>query len=201
MTIHFDQGTCSLWLSVGDLIATDHFPGGVRLTPMLRQRATMGQQAHTAHQAAQLAVQPSYRAEVTVQHQLVVDNYTVHIQGRIDGLYEAGETLIVEEIKSLLVPEEQFPTLTLADYPTYEHQLTLYIYLLHQQHHGPVQGHLVLVNLADDSRKVLLVEPDLHQSEALLVQQIRHILARYTAHAARAAQRRQRLDRLRFPFA
>jgi DNA excision repair protein ERCC-2 len=200
MTIRFDQATCSLWLSVGDLITTDHFPGGVRLTPMLRQRAAMGQQAHIAHQAAQLAVRPAYRAEVTVQHQLVVDNYTVHIQGRIDGLYEVGETLIVEEIKSLLVPEEQFPRLTLADYPAYEQQLTLYIYLLHQQHHGLVRGHLVLVNLADDSRQVLLVEPDLHQSEALLVQQIRYILARYTAHAARAAQRRQHLDRLRFPF-
>ena len=68
---------------------------------------------YTVHQAEQLAVQPSYRAEVVMQHQMLVDAYTVHIQGRIDGLYEDDEGLIVEEIKSLLVPEEQFPAIGL----------------------------------------------------------------------------------------
>ena len=49
--------------------------------PMLRQRAAMGQHVHTVHQAEQLAVQPSYRAEVVIQHQMLVDAYTVHIPG------------------------------------------------------------------------------------------------------------------------
>jgi DNA excision repair protein ERCC-2 len=160
----------------------------------------MGRQAHVAHQAAQLAAQSSYRAEVTLHHQLMVDDYTVHIQGRIDGLYEEGNTLVIEEIKSLLIPQERFPRVTLEDYPAYERQLALYVYLLHQQHDGPVRGHLVLVNLADNHRKVLVVEPDLQQSEAVMVQHIRHILARCEARAARVARRRSHLDTLHFPF-
>ena len=59
---------------------------------------------------------PSYRAEVTIRQQLLVDDYTVQIQGRIDGLYEDGDTLIVEEIKSLLVPPEHFNAIALGHY-------------------------------------------------------------------------------------
>ena len=200
MTIRFDHTTHTMWLSVGDLVAAEHFPGGTSLAPVLRQRAALGRQVHTAHQAAQLAVQPSYRAEVTIQHQLCVEAYTVYIQGRLDGLYEDGEILIVEEIKSLLVPEEQFPTITLHDYPLYERQLALYVYLLKQQHSGPVRGHLVLVNLASEQRKTLVVEPDMPQSEAALVQQLRHIIGRYEARLARATSRRAQLQKLQFPF-
>ena len=94
MTIRFDAVSHTLWLSVGDLCATEHFPGAVPLAPRLRQRAAMGRQVHTEHQSAQLAAQDAYRAEVTIRQQRIVDGYTVHIQGRIDGLYEAGETLI-----------------------------------------------------------------------------------------------------------
>jgi DNA excision repair protein ERCC-2 len=167
---------------------------------MLRQRAALGRQVHTVHQAEQRAVQPSYRAEVAIQHQMRVDAYTVHIQGRIDGLYEDATGLIVEEIKSLLVPEEQFPTVELSDYPLYERQLALYVYLLRQQHTGPVRGHLVLVNLAAEQHKTLVVDPDGPQSEAWLVQQLRRIIAHYEARLARVARRRSQLQRLQFPF-
>ena len=200
MTIRFDFTARTLWLSVGDLVATDAFPGSVSLAPMLRQRATMGRQVHVTHQTEQRTVQPSYRAEVALHHQLVVDDYTVHIQGRIDGLYEAGDVLIVEEIKSLLVPEEQFAALALGAYPAYEQQLILYVYLLRQEHTGPVRGHLVLVNLASNQRKVLVVEPEPVQSEAVLLQSTRRILARCEARARRAMQRRHQTGTLRFPF-
>src|SRR5438309_4943280 len=120
----------------------------------------MGREVHTVRQAAQQETLPSYRAEVTIRQQFLVDGYTVHVQGRIDGLYEEYDTLIVEEIKSLLVPPEHFNAITLGDYPTYEQQLTLYVHLLRQQHTGPVCVHLVLVNLADNTTKVLLVVPE-----------------------------------------
>jgi DNA excision repair protein ERCC-2 len=200
MTIRFDQTTHTLWLSVGDLVAAEHFPGGVSLAPLLRQRAALGRHVHTTHQAEQLAVQPSYCAEVTIEHQLHVESYTVCIQGRIDGLYEDGTTLIVEEIKSLLLPEEQFSGINLTDYPFYEWQLALYVYLLQQQHPGPVRGHLVLVNVAAEQRKTFVVEPDSQQSEARLLQQLRNIIARYEARLARAARRHSQTQTLQFPF-
>src|SRR5437867_6863498 len=200
MTIRFDPTTRTLWLSIGDLVDTAAFPGSMPLTPMLRSRAAMGRETHVVHQAAQQAALPSYRAEVTIRQQLLVDDYTVHLQGRIDGLYEDGDTLIVEEIKSLLIPPEHFNAITLGHYTAYEQQLTLYVHLLRQQHTGLVRGHLVLINLADDAAKVLVVEPEVADGTAFIVQQVRRILARYTARADRAVRRRSSVAALRFPF-
>ena len=200
MTIRFDPTTRTLWLSIGDLVDTTAFPGSVPLTPRLRTRAAMGRETHVVHQAAQQEVLPSYRAEVTIRQQLLVDDYTVHLQGRIDGLYEDDDTLIVEEIKSLLVPPEHFNAITLGHYTAYEQQLTLYVYLLRQQRTGPVRGHLVLINLADNAAKVLVVEPEVADGTAFIVQQVRRILARYTARADRAVRRRSSVEALRFPF-
>ena len=200
MAIRFDPTTRTLWLSIRDLVDTTAFPGRVSLTPALRSRAAMGREVHTVRQAAQQETLPSYRAEVTVRQQCLVDGYTVHLQGRIDGLYEENETLIVEEIKSLLVPPEHFHAITLGHYPAYEQQLTLYVHLLRQQHTGPVRGHLVFVNLADNATKVLVVAPAGTAGEAFLVQQVRRILASYEARATRAARRRSSLAALRFPF-
>lgn len=201
MAIRFDSATRTLWLSIGDLIETTVFPGSVSLTPMLRSRAALGREVHTTRQAEQQAALPSYRAEVTIRQQFQVDEYTVHLQGRIDGLYEAGTTLIVEEIKSVLVPPETFQSIGPGHYAAYEQQLTLYVYLLRQQHTGAVCGHLVLVNLADEATKVLVIAPpEGDDSHALILQQVRRILARYTARLARAARRRDSLEALHFPF-
>src|SRR5438874_3998708 len=187
MAIRFDPTTRMLWLSIRDLVDTTAFPGSVSLTPALRSRAAMGREVHTVRQAAQQETLPSYRAEVTIRQQFLVDGYTVHLQGRIDGLYEEDGTLIVEEIKSLLVPPEFFNAITLGAYPAYEQQLTLYVHLLRQQHTGPVRGHLVLINLADHASKVLIVAPEVADGTAFILQQARRILDRYTARATRAA--------------
>jgi hypothetical protein len=61
------------------------FPGSLHLAPMLRSRAAMGRSVHEVHQSAQQTADPSYRAEVTLRHQVSIDDYTVHLQGRIDG--------------------------------------------------------------------------------------------------------------------
>lgn len=201
MAIRFDSVTHTLWLSIGDLIENTAFPGGVSLTPALRSRAALGRDVHSTRQAAQQAARDSYRAEVTIRQQFQVDDYTVHVQGRIDGLYEDGDTLIVEEIKSVLLPPEQFRLIGPGHYAAYEQQLSLYMALLHQQHSGPLCGHLVLVNLADESSKTLtIMPPEADAGLTFILQQIRRILARCTARLARAARRRASLDALHFPF-
>jgi DNA excision repair protein ERCC-2 len=200
MTIRFDPTSRTLWLSIGDLVETTAFPGSVSLAPMLRSRAAMGRETHVVHQAAQQAALPAYRAEVTIRQQLLVDDYTVHLRGRIDGLYEDGDTLIVEEIKSLLIPPEHFNAVTAGHYTAYEQQLTLYVHLLRRQHAGPVRGHLVLINLADDAAKILVIEPQVADGTACIEQPVRRILDRYTARAARAVRRQSSVAALQFPF-
>ena len=187
MTIRFDHPSRTLWLSIGDLLAGMIFPGSVQLVPRLRSRAAMGRDLHARYQAAQQSRIPSYQAEVTLRQQLQVDDYTVHVHGRLDGLYEADDALVVEEIKSLLVPQEQFDAITPEHYPTYQRQLALYIALLQRQQDGPVRGHLVLINLTDNACTVLTVEAG--DDETLIVEPVRRIVARYEARVARAAKR------------
>ena len=189
MAIRFDHPSRTLWLSIGDLLAGMIFPGSVQLVPRLRSRAAMGRDLHTRYQAEQQSRIPSYQAEVTLRQQLQVDDYTVHVHGRLDGLYEADDALVVEEIKSLLVPREQFDAIELGKYPTYERQLALYIALLERRYDGPVRGDLVLINLTDNACTVLAVEAGDGVGEMLVVEPVRRILARYEARATRAARR------------
>ena len=189
MAIRFDHPSRTLWLSIGDLLAGIIFPGSVQLVPRLRSRAAMGRDLHARYQAAQQSRIPTYQAEVTLRQQLQVDDYTVHVHGRLDGLYETNDTLVVEEIKSLLVPREQFDAIEPGKYPTYERQLALYIALLQRQHDRPVRGDLVLINLTDNACTVLAVEAGDDDRETLIVEPVRRILARYEARVARAARR------------
>lgn len=198
MTIHFDAATHTILLNVGDLVNAIAFPGSAHLTPMLRSRAAMGRATHAEHQTTQQLADTSYRAEVTIHHKLYIDAYAIHIQGRIDGLYDAGSVRIVEEIKSLLIPPEQFTDITLELYPAYTMQLLLYLYLLGQDTDTLLQGRLVLVNLADNQRTTLTVHPDSTASEAFITDQVRAIIKRYEARLARAQQRQP--GKLHFPF-
>ena len=198
MAIRFDHPSRTLWLSIGDLLAGMIFPGSVQLAPRLRTRAAMGRDLHARYQEAQQSRIPSYQAEVTLRQQLEVDEYTVHVHGRLDGLYEADDALVVEEIKSLLVPREQFDAIEPGKYPTYERQLALYVALLRWQRDRPVRGHLVLINLTDNASLVLPVEAGDDERETLIIQPVRRILARYEARVARAARREQAA--VVFPF-
>ncbi len=169
------------------------------MAPMLRSRAALGRQVHETHQSAQETADETYRSEVSFRHTLQIDDHTVILQGRMDGVYDDGELRIIEEIKSLLLPTEDFAGVTLSQYPTYEKQLALYLYVMGQTHEGPMRGHLVLINLADNARTTLVVEPDPEGSEAFVVKELRAILARFKARVARAAQRRS--QSVPFPFA
>ncbi len=198
MTIRYDSSSLTLRLSIGDLVSAA-FPGSIHMAPMLRSRAALGRQVHETHQTAQETADESYRSEVTIRHELQLDDHTVILQGRMDGVYDDGAVRIIEEIKSQLLPSEDFARVTLAQYPTYEKQLALYLYLMSQTHDGPMRGHLVLINLADNARTTLVVEPDLVASEAFVVKELQAILARFKARVARATQRRSQT--VAFPFA
>ena len=196
--MRIDPDTQTLWLSVGELVSSSSFPGNIHLAPMLRTRAAMGRHVHADHQSTQQTADPDYRAEVTIRHQLQIESYTVHLQGRIDGLYDAGDMRIVEEIKSLLIPPEEFSRATPEQYPAHTLQLRLYLYLLSQEYDGPIRGHLVLVNLADNQRTVLSIEPDPEACERAISDHVQSLLKRYQARQERANRRQP--TSLTFPF-
>jgi DNA excision repair protein ERCC-2 len=52
------------------------------------------------HQKIQKSRPLPYAAEVPVSYSIKSGNYSFNIQGRIDGLYEMGDTVVIEEIKT-----------------------------------------------------------------------------------------------------
>ncbi|MEE8378596.1 MAG: PD-(D/E)XK nuclease family protein [Candidatus Aminicenantaceae bacterium] len=50
----------------------------------------------------------SYMAEVGVDYQAESDNIILHVQGRIDGIYEKEDQVVIEEIKTSTTELENF---------------------------------------------------------------------------------------------
>ena len=87
----------------------------------------MGREVHTVRQAAQQETLPSYRAEVTIRQQCLVDGYTVHLQGRIDGLYEEDGTLNQEKYDRFVQQMEKLSPIRRVGEPIDQAYLVLYL--------------------------------------------------------------------------
>ena len=83
-------------IAVRELIETTCRSGN-----LLRASGISGSEGTRAHQKVQAVRPEHYTAELPVQHEVDLGPARLHIQGRIDGLYELSDgSLIVEEIKS-----------------------------------------------------------------------------------------------------
>lgn len=171
----------TIQLGVHDLIEVGPPEGDLQLQVAWSARARMraGQQAHGEWQARRASEDEAYHAEVTVRHTVVVRGWEVTISGRLDGLSREGGQVVVEEVKSTVLPASRLDGRGPEDFPAWTRQLHLYLHFLEQAQVGGgpdvtplallrgaqmsgttgVVGRLVLVSLADGSRRVLQVEP------------------------------------------
>lgn len=188
--LRFDDARRTLDLGVHDLLEASAPRGDLRISlawsSTTRMRA--GQRAHAAWQRSQSEALPGYASEVTVRHALVLDGWEITISGRLDGLYEENETLVVEEVKTTALPEDRLNTLEARDFPDWAAQVQLYLWLLLAQDR-PAIGRLVLSSILDGSWRVLHVEPD-PQTASSVVARLRWIVAQRNARIDWYAVRR-----------
>jgi DNA excision repair protein ERCC-2 len=59
------------------------------------------------HQKIQKSRGAGYQAEVTLEHSFILDGMTISVGGRIDGLWETEDGLVLEEIKTTTLPLEE----------------------------------------------------------------------------------------------
>jgi len=159
--LRFDDARRTLDLGVHDLLEASAPTGDLRVSVAWTAGARMraGQRAHVAWQRDQSAANPAYAAEVTVRHRLSLEGWEVTVSGRVDGLYEEGEALVVEEVKTTALPEDALELVRPSDFPDWQGQLQLYLWLLEAQGR-PAVGRLVLSSILDGSWRVLHVDPD-----------------------------------------
>ncbi len=165
MSIHIDEARQTISLSVRDLCGAEAMGGSLNLSPLSAARNEMGREVHAAYQTTQSAEHESYLKEHSLRHSLQFRNYGVVIHGRIDGVYEADGTTVIEEVKSVLRLAEDVNSQSAP--LTYVLQLKIYLYLWGQLHPGArVVGRLVLIRYEPEQIRPLEILPDTEAVEA-----------------------------------
>ncbi|MEL6343942.1 MAG: helicase C-terminal domain-containing protein [Myxococcota bacterium] len=159
--LRFDNAQKILSLGVHDLIDAGPSRGHLRMQVAWSSRTRMriGQQIHSRWQADRAAQDASFRREVRVSYRVVVRDWEVHITGRVDGLSQGSERMLVEEVKSSTLPPAQLAVARWEDFPDYARQLQLYLHFLSAQGQA-ADGRLILISVVDDGRYTLDVPPD-----------------------------------------
>jgi len=159
--LRFDDDARTLELGVHDLLEAGPPSGHLSMQAAWSARARMraGQEAHTTWQAARAQDDAGFQREVPIRHRLVVADWEVSISGRLDGLSQEGDQLVVEEAKSTALPGSRLVALGIGDFPGWVRQLQLYLHFLAAEGRAPL-GRLVLISLADGFQRVLHVPVD-----------------------------------------
>ena len=188
-----------IYLSVSELVADELVPGTTSLAAV-SQRLTAGRKAHQAYQHLQTTRHENYRREVTVHFRKEIEDYRFVIHGRIDGVIEENGVITVEELKTVILPLEEFNALTVENYPHYANQLKIYCYLLEATEQCHVQGRLIFVNLLNQAEKRLQIEYEPTEVADYIESRLRAILRRLQTIEAWHSERREMSEILQFPF-
>lgn len=159
--LRFDNDKRILKLGVHDLLDAGPASGHLRLqvSGASRVRMRIGQEIHTSWQTLRGEEDETFRREVRISHSLLVRDWEVVIQGRIDGLSQGPDRLLIEEVKSTTLPSSQLAFTTHEDFTSHSRQLQLYLHFLHAQG-TDADGQLVLINIIDQTEHRLDVPPD-----------------------------------------
>jgi len=199
MSIHIDEASQTISISVRDLCGAEAMGGSLNLSPLSAARNEMGREVHVDYQTAQSVEHESYLKEHSLRHSLQFRNYSVVIHGRIDGVYEADGTTVIEEVKSVLKLAEDDNSQSAP--LTYVLQLKIYLYLWGQLHPGAsVVGRLVLIRYEPEQIRPLEILPDTEAVEQLIGERLKQIVDEHEQACRRRALKQVRADSIVFPF-
>ncbi|MCA9312480.1 MAG: PD-(D/E)XK nuclease family protein, partial [Phycisphaerales bacterium] len=146
--LRFDDAERTLALSVRDVVECGAPRGHLTLDVVRRSRARLaaGQWVHQQYQTARESEDTGFTREVQLEITRVIDGWTVRIQGRVDGLVDAGGQWIVEEVKSTALDASRLHATDVPDWPEYVEQLEIYLWMLKRDRPASrVRGRLVFV--------------------------------------------------------
>lgn len=184
-------------ISVRDFIALHYGPRHIARVSTHPARLQQGNQGHIEATARRPA---HYRREVPVDYRYSEGEWQLHIRGRIDGLLDTGDYLLVEEIKTTYLddPEQLLPECN----QFYTAQLTLYAWFVSQDNPGrDVRGRLTWWHLEQKKEMALdFSSQDVAGGELLFAQLAAELIAREKERHRWLNRRNQSLARLEFPF-
>ena len=117
-----------IYISVRDLIERYVRAGDLTSGVFIPDRATA---AIALHQRVQQSRPDAYEPEVVISHTCKYGPWTIHISGRIDGIFRYADRLVLEEIKTTIRNAKE-PGV--EDNPHHWAQLEVYAYMISMQH-------------------------------------------------------------------
>ena len=167
----------------------------------LPKRGIMGQdfQKHIQQKYQQKGYQ-IFR-EYAIGYATQLENYSIHIRGKIDGVYKKTKIWKIEEIKSVVMEPKIFRVLSLADVGSFSEQVLFYCLFLHKiQPDLKLKPVLTLGNLA--SRQIRRFTPkfDPPATERLLFERLKLIVSKIELRDNRTLKRRKILHTFHYPF-
>jgi len=198
MPIQIHNNSKKIFISVTDLAGEMSF--GTGGPAAAGNRLAAGQRIHEIYQRQQKSKIEDYQREVSVEYRYQIHDYTFIVQGRMDGFYEKDGYLVVEEIKSVILPLEHFDQLTQQSYPHYFKQLKIYCYLWEKIKQASVKGFLIFINLVDGLEKRIQIQFDPEQTESYIEQRLNVLFEHFQAIEKWNLQRQSTGKALQFPY-
>jgi DNA excision repair protein ERCC-2 len=224
--IRFEPDKSLLRLSVGDLVHYGAEPA-VRQAPALGLRLTAGTREHREwqHATESSAATGDFVAEVALEYETSLRGVHVAVDGRIDGLRRESTGVVVEEVKTVVLPDEAWiedelttSVLEGAAYRDYRFQLEIYLLMVDARSPNelfpdaimddatqePPRGRLVFRNLAceDMDRREIAVEikVEVEQIRDRVHERLETILDDLAVREDRRLQAAELAKQLPFPF-
>ena len=187
-----------VYLAVRDLI---HIPADqiVLSSFPLPQRGALGQKAHRRIQQSRASHFGLFHREFMVSQDFTYGDFTFHVQGRIDGVYQLPERLEIEEIKSVILHNTEFKRLQIERYPHFCEQVLFYAYLLQNQFEGlEVRTYLILINLINDQQRRFSIPYNRVRVEQLLRQRLTEISQKILQERVKLTSRQKLIAKIDF---
>jgi DNA excision repair protein ERCC-2 len=165
----------------------------------LPQRGMLGKQAQIKTQQQKQKSFGLFHREYPVSGDFHINDYSITVNGRIDGVYEVNGRLEVEEIKSVILTGSEFKNLNIDKYPEFSEQLLFYCYLLQREKEGlEIVPYLTLVNLVNDKSRHFDVLYNPLTIESLLSNRLQLIIQDIEAEKQITDERTSQLNEIDF---
>lgn len=186
-------------ISVGvrDLLAIKYGP--VNLSRAKTHPAILNQGIQ-GHKDATKSRPDAYQREVPVEGAWIQANWRLRVRGRIDGLLDAGDYILVEEIKTTWLEDPQ--ALLPEHNQFYVAQLVLYAYFIALDHPDrEIRARLTWWHLeTQQETHIDLDDQQIAGGRSLFIQLAEEYIRREQVRRQWLEQRNQSLSRLEFPY-
>lgn len=164
-------------------------------------RLWIGQELHQRIQERLHAEESGFRAEVPVSASFEVDDWTIDISGRADGVvFDGDEPQRVDEIKTLHFAVDLHHLFTEERLEPFRRQVRLYAWMLSADG-PPIEARLILADIVTGEQRIETVRWAPEVTEAWIRKQIHRLVNAKKRQIAHIQELREIAGRIPFPHA